>query len=202
MEMQLESEQLEDYLIESVEVDFSHSAVAALADELSRETDSEIAFVRKAFEYVRDHISHTWDIQSTRVTSSASGALLHREGICYAKSMLLCALLRSRDVPAGFCYQRLTLGDTPDTGYVIHALNGVYLQSLGRWVRLDARGNKPGIDAQFSLEEEQLAFPVRTHYEEIDYPTIYIHPYPSTVEVLKRAKNAKDMYLRQLPSAL
>ncbi|WP_116187386.1 transglutaminase-like domain-containing protein [Paenibacillus taihuensis] len=202
MRLLLESEQLEDYLIESAEVDFSNTAVAALADELSREAGNELAFVRAAFEYVRDHISHTWDIQSTRVTSSASGALLHREGICYAKSMLLCALLRSKGVPAGFCYQRLTLGDTPDTGHVIHALNGVYLESLGRWVRLDARGNKPGIDAQFSLEEEQLAFPIRTYYGEIDYPTIYIHPYPSTVAVLHQATNALEMYLQQLPTAL
>ena len=68
-------------------------------------------------------------------------------GICWAKSNLFAALLRANNIPAGICYQRLTLGDTPDTGYCIHALNAVYIKSINKWIRLDARGNKNGINA-------------------------------------------------------
>ena len=66
-------------------------------------------------------------------------------------------------------HQRLTLGDVPETGFCIHALNAVYIKSLNRWIRLDARGNKEGVDAQFDLEQEKLAFPVSSDLGEVDY---------------------------------
>ena len=97
-----------------------------------------------AFEYVRDEISHSWDIQSEKVTRTASEVLKYKEGMCYAKSMLLCALLRSQGIPPGFCYQKLTLGDTPETGYCIHALNVVFISTINNWIRIDARGNTNG----------------------------------------------------------
>ena len=40
---------------------------------------------------------------------------------------------------------------------------------LNKWIRLDARGNKENVHADFSLEEERLAFPVRSHLGEIDF---------------------------------
>ncbi len=61
------------------------------------------------------------------------------------------------------------LFDTPDKGYCIHALNAVYLASINRWIRLDARGNKPGVKAEFSIHKEKLAFAV---HEEFDEKTI------------------------------
>lgn len=54
-------------------------------------------------------------------------------------------------------------------GYIIHALNTVYIDSLQKWIRLDARGNKAGVNAQFSLEKEILAFPARPEFGEKDY---------------------------------
>ncbi len=117
-----------------------------------------------------------------------------KEGICYAKSNLLAALLRGGGIPTGFCYQRLTLGDTPDTGYCIHALNGVYLSGLKRWIRLDARGNKEGVNAQFSIDKEILAFPVRSHYNEKDYPTIYVEPVKITMDTLSNNSDCLEMY--------
>lgn len=74
------------------------------------------------------------------------------------KSQFLAALLRANGIPSGFSYQHLILGLTPDTGYCIHALNTAYLDSLGKWLRLDARGNKKNVHAEFSLDEEKLAF--------------------------------------------
>lgn len=51
-----------------------------------------------------------------------------------------------------------------------YRLNTIYIFELNKWIRLDARGNKEGINAQFSIEEEQLAFPIRTYYDKKDYP--------------------------------
>lgn len=202
MPLLIDSNRLEDYLAESDAVDYSHPAVREAAERLGRVAPDDVAYAEAAFAFVRDEVAHSWDIQGTRVTRKASDVLRYREGICYAKSNLLCALLRSRGIPAGFCYQTLTLGDTPDTGYVVHALNAACFRSLGRWVRLDARGNKPGVDARFSLDEERLAFPIREQYGEIDHPTIYAVPNAKTLETLARHTNALEMYRLGLPDSL
>ena len=202
MQFKCESHSLDDYLEETALVNYSHVSIKDKSTELVGRTANEIEFVKSAFEFVRDHISHSWDIQSSRITSKASEVLFFGVGICYAKSNLLCALLRGQGIPTGFCYQRLTLGDTPDTGYVIHALNAVYLKSIGKWIRLDARGNKSGVDAQFSLEDEQLAFPIRDVYDEIDYPVIYKEPNVKTSAALLRNSDCLTMYLHGLPSEL
>jgi transglutaminase-like putative cysteine protease len=89
---------------------------------------------------------------------------------------------------------QLTRGATPETGYCIHALNTVYLASQKRWIRVDARGNKPGIDAQFSLNEEQLAFPVREQYGEIDYRINHPEPHPRIIETLESHEDCQVMY--------
>ena len=193
---------LSAYLEESALIDHTHPAIAewAAAREVSGRSDAEIA--REAFEFVRDGIAHSWDIQSPRVTAKASDVLEHGEGICYAKSHLLAALLRRQNIPAGVCYQRLTLGDTPDTGYCVHALNTVYLDSLGRWIRLDARGNKPGVNAQFSLNEEKLAFAVRPKIGECDYPTNYAVPHPKIAATLFDNTDCRAMYAYHLPTEL
>ena len=42
-----------------------------------------------------------------------------------------------------------------------------------KWLRLDARGNKEGVNAQFSVETEQLAFAVRPEMGEEDDFIVY-----------------------------
>jgi len=200
--LRCESDVLDDYLAESEEVDFHHPTIREKAAELNAASSHETDFMRKAYEFVRDEILHSWDIQSARITCQASEVLHFREGICYAKSNLLCALLRSEGIPAGFCYQRLTLGDTPDTGYCIHALNAVFLNPSRQWIRLDARGNKPGIQAEFSLTGERLAFPIRKAYNETDYPVIYSQPHPKTIRTLRGNTDCRSMYLQGLPTEL
>lgn len=202
MHLICESPNLEDYLLELEAVDYRHALIADKVKKLFPHPLNEIEKVKIAFEYVRDKIAHSWDIQSSRVTCKASEVLYYKEGICYAKSNLFAALLRSQGIPAGFCYQRLTLGDTPDTGYCIHALNAVYLQSLERWIRLDARGNKTGVDAQFSTTQEKLAFPVRAEYDEFDYPIIYKEPHPKTIAALMNNIDCITMCEHNLPTEL
>jgi len=197
-----ESNNLKNYLLEDENVDYSHPAIRKKVIELYYDCDDELDRAKKTFEFVRDHIAHSWDAQSTSITRKASEVLIHKEGICYAKSNLFAALLRAISIPAGFCYQRLTLGDEPETGYCIHALNAVFLSKINRWIRLDTRGNKDNINAEFSTDDERLAFPVRKHYDEKDYPTIYVRPLKITMDTLKNNENCLEMYQYHLPAEL
>ncbi|MCJ8008451.1 transglutaminase family protein [Lederbergia wuyishanensis] len=202
MEFISESTDLNDYLKETDVVNFSHPFIKEKVTELFNEKQSEIEKAKIAYTFVRDQIAHSWDIQSTRITCKASDVLKYKEGICYAKSILLAALLRSQGIPTGFCYQRLMIFDTPDKGYSLHALNGVFLSSLNSWIRLDARGNKPGVQAEFSIDEETLAFSIQEYFDEKDYPIIYIEPNANTIAVLEENINAIEMYKYSLPDVL
>ncbi|MGP4040144.1 transglutaminase-like domain-containing protein [Gracilibacillus sp. D59] len=202
MQIKPESNDLKEYLKESEVIDYSNPVIQDKLTELFQPQHTEIEKVKKAFEFVRDRVSHSWDIQGVIVTCKASDVLTNKEGICYAKSNLLAALLRAEGIPTGFCYQRLLLFDTPEKGYSLHALNGVYLDSLKRWIRLDARGNKPGVQAEFSIDEEKLAFPIQEKQGEIDFPIIFSNPNAKTIKTLQSNTNVIDMYKRHLPEHL
>ncbi|MFL0584327.1 transglutaminase family protein [Solibacillus silvestris] len=198
----LESEVLDDYLQELTEVNFSDSAIQTLINKFFCSKQTEIEKVHTAFNFVRDEIAHSWDIQSEVVTCTASEVLRQKQGICYAKSNLFAALLRSQEIPTGFCYQRLMLFDTPEKGYSLHALNAVFIRQLNKWIRLDARGNKKGVNAEFSMFEEKLAFTVNPHFDEVDYPMIYVKPNSKTIDILKQSDDALVMYLNDLPEKI
>ena len=76
------------------------------------------------------------------------------------------------------------------------------LRLLDRWIRIDARGNKVGINAQFSIEEEKLAFPIRTEYGEKDYLINYYYPHPEIIKTLEENTNCMEMYQKGLPEEL
>lgn len=202
MKFILESDHVKDYLQESYEVDYSNPIIQRTAKELFTANQTDVGKIQNAFEFVRDEVSHSWDIQDELVTCHASEVLSYQKGICYAKSNLLAALLRSQGIPTGFCYQRLMLFDTPEKGYSLHALNAVFIKSLNKWIRLDARGNKEGVNAQFSTHKEMLAFSVNPELDEIDYPIIFVEPNRNTIEVLRKHNNALEMYLNFLPVKL
>jgi transglutaminase-like putative cysteine protease len=133
------------------------------------------------------------------VTCRASEALDARTGYCYAKSHLLAALLRANGVPAGFCYQRFVQDENPRT-FMLHALNAVWLAGHG-WYRVDARGNRPDVVAQFTPPVERLAFPVqRVADGEIDSREIWPDPLPQVVAALRSHRSALELN-RQLPDA-
>lgn len=193
---------LEEYLSVSKYINWKDNSILSKADEFKHKCADEISLIRAIYEFVRDDIKHSWDVQDKRVTKSATEVLEQGVGICWAKANLLAALLRACGIPAGICYQHLTLGDVPETGFCIHALNAVYIKSLNRWIRLDARGNKEGVDAQFDLEQEKLAFPVRSDLGEIDYGIVYANPSDKLMQVLEENTNALYMYLNCLPDSI
>ena len=121
-----------EYLEKTEYVDYDDPGVSSLAERLKADSPDEISLIRNTYCFVRDEIRHSWDAQDRRVTVSASDTLREGVGICWAKANLLAALLRANGIPAGFSYQRLTLGDTPDSGYCIHAMNTVFVACLNR----------------------------------------------------------------------
>ncbi len=167
----------------------------ALAGSLSSNADSDVTIARHCFEWVRDNIRHSADYKLNPVTCKASDVLAHKTGYCYAKSHLLAALLRVNGLPAGLCYQRLSVADE-GAPYCLHGLNAVFLKKYG-WYRIDARGNREDVDAQFTPPHEQLAFPIKSVFE-ADLPEIWVEPLPVVVSVLETHKSYDDVY-RNLP---
>ena len=158
------------YLEETESIDYSNPIILEKVDELQKNSLSQIDYIENAYKFVRDEIPHSWDIRSEIVSRRASEVLVNKTGICWTKSCLLAALLRANGVPSGISYQYLTRADEDASeGYIIHALNTVFISGLNKRIRLDARGNKENVHADFSLEEERLAFPVRSHLGEIDF---------------------------------
>ncbi len=190
-----------EYLEKTEYIDYNALAIKSLAERLREESSDELSLIKNTYYFVRDEIKHSWDAQDRRVTVSASDTLREGVGICWAKANLLAALLRANGIPAGFSYQRLTLGDTPDTGFCIHAMNTVFVSCLNKWIRLDARGNKEGVNAEFSVDEEQLAFKIKSEGE-IDYHDNHSYPDQGLMKVLRESTDALDMYLHHLPDQL
>lgn len=198
----LKSSNSDKYLESSEAIDCTERTIIDCAARLAETAHDEIARTRAVYEFVRDQIRHSFDAQGSIITCNASDVLKHREGICYAKSHLLAALLRRLGIAAGFCYQKLICSDDAAAPrFALHAVNAVYLQSLRRWVRLDARGNKNGIAAQFSLEREILAFPVRPELGEADGGIIYAEPSPNVLAVLRNSRTLQELEAN-LPSAV
>ncbi|MEU3602342.1 transglutaminase domain-containing protein [Streptomyces sp. NPDC006798] len=180
------------YLAADEAVDHDHPAVRAAAGRLRGENPGAYAYARAAFEFVRDAVTHSIDADDPRVTWRASDVLEARTGICYAKAHALAALLRAEGIPAALCYQNLG---------VVHGLVALRLPGRDRWSRIDPRGNKPGVDARFSLDEERLAFPVDPESNEMDYPVLYAAPHPVVLAALKAAPD-RETLCRTLPTAL
>lgn len=188
------------YLASTAMIDVEHPMVQTQAAQLAAGQSSAEAIALACFEWVRDHIRHSVDYQQNPVTCRASDVLQHRTGYCYAKSHLLAALLRANQIPAGLCYQRLSIDDQ-GAPYCLHGLNAVYLPDVG-WYRIDPRGNRDGVNAQFIPPKECLAFAIpRSHLpDEYDFPWIFAEPLPNVVAALDSSLSW-DAVLTQLPDA-
>lgn len=161
---------MNDYLIETQSIDYNDENIQKKVGHLKELSSDDIDYIERCFMFVRDEIPHSWDINASVVSKKASEVLANKTGVCWTKSCLLAALLRSNGIPSGISYQLLTRADNDTSdGYIIHAFNTVYIEQLDKWIRLDARGNKENVNAQFSLDEEHLAYEIRSEMGEIDY---------------------------------
>lgn len=171
-------------------IDWDHPQVRVLAEQLRAGDVDPIRISQRCFEWVRDEIKHTHDHGLPDVTWAASEVLDAGHGFCYAKSHLLAALLRANGIPAGLCYQRLVLNEDGPS-HCLHGLNAIQLPGIG-WYRVDARGNRTGVNAQFDPPIERLAFSL-TAAGEADLPEIWAEPLPIVVNALRRYQNATEL---------
>lgn len=185
---------VQEYLAATEIIDWNHLSIAAKPRSLAITNDA-METARACFEFVRDQIRHSGDYQLNSATCRASDVLLCGTGYCFAKSHLLAALLRANGIPAGFCYQRLRVNDCGPP-YCLHGYNAVLLPEHG-WYRIDARGNKNGVDAQFAPPNEQLAFLIQAN-NEYDFESILPDPLSCVVTSLQKS-NGWQSVLANLP---
>jgi transglutaminase-like putative cysteine protease len=186
---------MKEYLRVSEVIDWQHPEITELAKQIASGHETVTGIAKACFEWVRDDICHSGDYQMNPVTCRASDVLKYKTGYCFAKSHLLAALLRANQIPAGFCYQRLSIDDK-GAPYSLHGFNAIHLPSIG-WYRVDARGNKEGVNAQFAPPQEQLAYGTQFS-EEANFQAILAEPLQIIVEALQ-AQTTWDGMLRNLP---
>ena len=188
---------LSAYLAADDVIDHHHPVVRETAARLVREATDSYTYARAAYLHVRDTVPHSADSGDLRVTWRASDVLEQRTGICHAKAHALAALLRAEDIPAALCYQRLAYDG--GTGHCLHGL--VAVRFRGAWHRQDCRGNKPGIDARFSLTGERLAWTPDAEAGEVDHPGLYAVPDPGVLQVMRSAPDRPYLW-ENLPDTL
>ncbi|MCA9471955.1 MAG: transglutaminase family protein [Nitrospirales bacterium] len=181
---------MQQYLSASHYINWQHPLILTQAHMLANGCANPHEIANACFEFVRDQIQHSGDYSLNPVTCRASDVLRYRTGYCYAKSHLLAALLRANGIPAGLCYQRLTISHQRPP-YCLHGLNAVHLDRIG-WYRIDPRGNRDGIQATFCPPTEQLAFPIQSEGE-CDLPEIWPAPLPEVVAVLETQKTYEEV---------
>lgn len=177
-------------------IDLQAVLVKKIAEVLA--SDDPLQTTSNCFHFVRDEIRHSGDFELDPITCTASDVARRGTGYCYAKSHLLCALLRANEIPAGLCYQRLSL-DGVGEPYCLHGLNAAYLPDVG-WFRMDPRGNRAEIDARFSPPHEQLVFATDLP-DEYDLPGIYVSPLLVVIDALRKYDTSRDLK-RNLPDAV
>ncbi|MEV0495611.1 transglutaminase-like domain-containing protein [Streptomyces atratus] len=199
MELTQQTADMAAYLAADVAIDHEHPLVRQTVERLRVGTTDAYSYALAAYEFVRDTIPHSVDSGDPRVTWRASDVLATRNGICHSKSHALAALLRAAGIPAALCYQGF--GDENGDPGVLHGLIAVRLPGRDRWDRQDPRGNKLGVDAQFSLDEERLAWPIEPESNGVDYPELHAAPHPTVLRALQTAEDRTQLW-RTLPTAL
>jgi len=178
------------YLQEDKIIDFSNPKIQSLAKELAKGCKNDEEIAKSCFNYVLNKIEHSGDFKAKITTVKASEVLEYKTGWCYAKAHLLAALLRVNKIPTGFCYQRLHCNEYKDGTYCLHGLNAIYLKEYG-WYRVDVRGNKEGIDAQFIPPVEKLAFELEEGEYELE--GIYEKPLDIILKTLNKYNGYDEM---------
>ena len=186
---------MQRFLDSTAIIDWHQPSLRELAGRLRGGEADDVAVAHRCFEWVRDQIPHTADHHLDPVTCAASQVLTQGTGFCYSKSHLLAALLRANGIPAGFVYQRLSLGEGQ---FCLHGLNAVWISQFG-WYRLDARGNRSDLSAEFAPPAEHLPFGCSAAGERT-FAGIWAEPIGVVIAALQ-AHRRRDALLDHLPDA-
>ena len=74
---------IEEILCETELIDYSNPLVQEKVNNLRAESINYIDYINRSFLFVRDEISHSWDVQKTIVSKMASDVLKNKTGICW-----------------------------------------------------------------------------------------------------------------------
>jgi len=196
-----ETSDLGRYLEDTITIDWQSPVVMSKAKELLGDRTDPEERVRTIFEFVRDEIPHSLDIETEAQTCRASDVLTEGTGLCYAKSHLMAGLLRYAGYPAGFCYARLLDEERPGH-FVLHAFNAVFWLASKSWIFLDARGDREGVSTEFRSEAPwSLAYWPDAEKGEAFLPFIYKRPGKRIIDLLERAPSFEAI-CRSLPDSL
>ncbi len=190
---------MQKFLQESEYVDYSEIIITRETSQATIGCRTEEEKVKAIFEFVRDEISNAFAIDAIDIPYTASQVVKARLGTDDAKAILLAAMLRSINVPAGFCYQRLTIVDDDSEGHYLHCYNAVYLD--GAWIKLDASANPNGVKSGFCKITPELSFIPRDVYDECNMPGIWAEPYEKSMDVLKDAEYVEEVVFN-LPDSI
>lgn len=185
------AESLERFLEDTECVDWTDMLVTRETAQAITGCVTDEEKVKAIFEFVRDDISNAMNIDSVALPWTASTTIRAMIGNDDAKAMVLAAMVRALKIPAGFCYQRLTVVDDDSEGHYLHCYNAVYLD--GNWVKLDASGRLGAKDVRFCKIEPDLAFIPRDVYGEYNILGIFAEPYAPSVDVIRNAGSISDI---------
>jgi transglutaminase-like putative cysteine protease len=185
------SRNMDQYLRSTEIINWKHPKVLETAHSICASAQDLKEKARLCYQWVRDEVKHSHDYQLSPVTCSASEVINARTGYCFAKSHLLAGFLRANDIPAGFCYQRLSR-DNNGAPFTLHGLVAIYIPPFG-WYRVDPRGNRPDIDAQFTPPIERVAFHPSLAGE-ADLPEIWPDPLPIVAQALQSNKTWDELW--------
>ncbi len=197
---------MKPFLAENQYIDYMSPIILAKTEQLFKNLNNDIDKAKIAYEFVRDIIPHSFDINAKMITVKASDVLKHETGICHAKANLLAALLRSQGIAVGFCFQHINLKNDDSLGYAVHCYNAIFVDN--HWIKVDANGNTNGKNAQFSMGKPILAYPNRKEYDEYFWNGIYANPHFDTIKILEKAKSLQDIiynipdYVNELPDIM
>lgn len=206
MEMVEPVASIDEYLESTAYVGSRSDAIIQKAQELCKGLASEPEKVAACFAYVRDDVAHTVDIGESTVIRTAEDALFQEHGTCYTKGMLLVALLRGLEIPAGFCYQRLFENSDDDPHFFLHGLTAYYSADQNSWIRLDPRGGSkdvdaPRVDADL-VSRDYLVFRIDESIGEVDYLTVLPRHPDQVLAILEVSSNCIRMIEQDLPTML
>lgn len=66
---------IEEYLSVSKYISWNDNNILSKADEFKLKFADEVSLIKAIYEFVRDEIKHSWDVQDKRVTKSATEVL-------------------------------------------------------------------------------------------------------------------------------
>lgn len=138
---------LKDFLLETEYCDFNDISIKNLANKITKDCDSSKEKAIRLFYWVRDNIPYKFCLWN----KSASDVLEQGYGMCTNKSVLLTALLRASDLPAGFGVLKVRGKDyfgpiAPKTlkrrvgSHSVHIYSYVFLD--GQWFKIDSSVDK------------------------------------------------------------